>query len=209
MTREYMESKAIREKFGDDYMADECTFTMGIDQRFTAHFAERFQGRRVLETCTGAGFTTISLARTAGHVYTVEIDPEIQTQARTNVAKAGLSGRVTFIQGDILDSALLKSLPSVDSAFLDPDWAVSGPDHGYRFTNSNTQPPADTLLHKIWELTTNIALVLPPLVDIRELHSLPSHEREKLYLGGNHELFCLYFGELANSLDTTEFHIKT
>ena len=64
----------IREKFGDDYMADERTFIMGIDQRFTKHFAERFIGFYVLETCTGAGFTTLSLARTAKHVFTVEID---------------------------------------------------------------------------------------------------------------------------------------
>ena len=40
---------------------------MGIDQRFTNHFAERFVGLNVLETCTGAGFTTLSLARTAKH----------------------------------------------------------------------------------------------------------------------------------------------
>ena len=65
---------AIREKFGDDYIADERTFIMGIDQRFTRHFAERFIDLNILETCTGAGFTTISLARTAKHVITVEID---------------------------------------------------------------------------------------------------------------------------------------
>ena len=65
---------SIREKFGDDYLADERTYIMGIDQRFTKHFAERFIGLNVLETCTGAGFTTISLASTAKHVCTVEID---------------------------------------------------------------------------------------------------------------------------------------
>jgi hypothetical protein len=53
---------AIKEKFGDDYMADERTFIMGIDQRFTKYFAMRFIGLNVLETSTGAGFTTLSLA---------------------------------------------------------------------------------------------------------------------------------------------------
>jgi SAM-dependent methyltransferase len=207
--RETMDSNAIREKFGDDYLADARTYTMGIDQRFTAHFAERFAGRKVLETCTGAGFTTISLARTAKHVYTVEIDPKIQAQAKTNIVRAGLSDRVTFIHGDILDDDLSNNLPPADSAFLDPDWAVTGPDHVYRFTNSNTQPPADTLLHRIRDVTTNITLVLPPLVEISELHGLPAHEREELYLNGSHELYCLYFGELAGSLGETEFHIGT
>ena len=81
---------AIREKFGDDYIADERAFIMGIDQRFTRHFAERFIGLNALETCTGAGFTTISLARTAKHVITVEIDESIQKKAISNIKKAGL-----------------------------------------------------------------------------------------------------------------------
>jgi hypothetical protein len=54
-----MNSKSIRKKFGDDYLANEHTFIMGIDLGFTSHFARRFEGHNVLETCTGAGFTTI------------------------------------------------------------------------------------------------------------------------------------------------------
>ena len=102
-----MDMKSIRKKFGDDYVADDYTFAMGIDHRFTTHIAERFKGRRVLETCTGAGFTTIALARVAEHVTTVEIDPSHQAQARKNVARAGLSDNVDFISGDTLDEALL------------------------------------------------------------------------------------------------------
>ena len=30
----------MRLKFGDDYTADERTFIMGIDKRFTEHFAK-------------------------------------------------------------------------------------------------------------------------------------------------------------------------
>ena len=102
-----MNLKAIREKFGDDYIADERTFIMGIDLRFTSHFAERFEGLSVLETCTGAGFTTISLARRARYVVTVEIDRSHQKQAIRNIEKAKLSFRVSFIHGDILDQRLL------------------------------------------------------------------------------------------------------
>jgi len=202
-----MNSNAIREKFGGDYIADERTFIMGIDQRFTTHFAERFRGLNVLETCTGAGFTTISLARTAKHVFTVEIDQSHQKQAITNVEKAGLLSRVTFVHGSILDQILLEKLPSVDAAFIDPDWAVTGPDHLYCFIDSNTLPPADTVLNKISEITENVAILLPPLIEVNELDSLPEHEREKLYLGESHELFCLYFGKLMRSFDETEFRI--
>lgn len=204
-----MDSRAIIEKFGDDYVADERTFTMGIDRRFTAHFAERFAGLHVLETCTGAGFTTISLARTAKHVFTVEIDQSIQEQAIANVERAGLLRRVSFVHGDVLDKSVLDDLPSVDAAFIDPDWAVTGPDHIFRFVNSNTQPPADTVLNKIFEITENVAIVLPPSIDVQEFDNLPKHEREKLYLGQDHQLFCLYFGKLKNSAGKTEFRAST
>jgi len=202
-----MNPNAIREKFGGDYIADERTFKMGIDQRFTAHFAERFRDHNVLETCTGAGFTTISLAKTAKHVYTVEINKSHQEQAIRNVEKAGLLSHVSFIHGNILDQVLLDNLPTVDSAFIDPDWAETGPDHVYRFIHSNTQPPADTLLNKIFEITENVAIVLPPYLNVKEFSSLPEHEREKLYLGESHELFCLFFGKLIKSIGETEFRV--
>lgn len=202
-----MNANKIRKKFGNDYTADERTFKMGIDQRFTAHFAKRFRGLKVLETCTGAGFTTISLARTASHVFTVEIDQAHQNQAISNVEKAGLTTKVSFIHGSILDQGLLDSLPSVNAVFIDPDWADTDPDHIYRFINSNTRPPADIVLNKIFELTKNVAIVLPPLLDVQELDRLPGHEIEKLYLGESHELFCLYFGELITAFGETEFRV--
>jgi hypothetical protein len=197
----------IKEKFGDDYIADERTFIMGIDQRFTKHFAERFIGLKVLETCTGAGFTTLSLARTAEHVFTFEIDEAIQKKAISNIEKAGLSSNVTFVLGSILETEILKELPLIDAAFIDPDWAVTGPDHEYRFQRSNTQPPADMVLRNMLKITDNVAIVLPPFLNTKEFEGLPKHEREKLYLGESHELFCLYFGSLIKSLDETEFHV--
>ncbi len=131
---------------------------MGIDQRFTAHFAERFIDLNVLETCTGVGFTTISLARTAKHVFTVEIDKSIQKQAIYNVQKAGLSTHVSFIHGSILDQNLLGNFLPVDAAFIDPDWAATGPDHIYRFIHSNTQPPADTTLRARAKITSHFCI---------------------------------------------------
>jgi len=196
---------AIREKFGDDYIADDLTCIMGIDHRFTPHLAERFRGRTVLEVGTGAGFMTIALAQAAARVITVDIDPEHLAQAKKNIEKAGLSDSVTFVCGDILDQSLLAELPSFDAVFLDPAWAVTGPDHVYRFVNSNTQPPADTLLKTFLDLTQNIVLMLPPLLDKQEFAGLPPHECQKLYLGESHELYGLYFGDLAVSFEDTSF----
>lgn len=199
-----MDLERIRAKFGSDYVADDMTFVMGIDQRFTKHFAKRYRNRRVLETCTGAGFSTIALAREAKHVVTVEIDSSRQQQARENVVKAGLSDRVTFVVGDSLDDDCIESCLPFDSAFLDPDWAVSGPDHVYRFRRSNTRPPADTLLASMLRRTSDVALVLPPFIDLSELPGLPRHEFQRLYLNGGLELYCLYFGALAIDREETE-----
>ena len=178
---------------------------MGIDQRITRHFAERFAGLNVLETCTGAGFSTIALARTARHVITVEIDESIRKKAISNVKKAGLSAKVTFLLGSILEAKTLKKIPKVDAAFIDPDWAVTGPDHIYRFQQSNTQPPADLVLRNMLNMTDNVAIVLPPFIPVEEFEGLPEHELEKIYLGDSHELFCLYFGDLIRFLGVTEF----
>ncbi len=203
-----MDPQAIRAKFGLDYVADENTFKMGIDQRFTAEMAGRFRGRRVLETCTGAGFTTIALARVAAHVVTVEIEPAHQAQARQNVAMAGVADRVTFVLGDVMKDATWGGLAGVDAAFLDPDWAVTGPHHVHRFRQSTTRPPADALLERVFRMTRNVALVLPPAVDVRELEGLPGHERQSLYMGASRELCCLYFGELGCGAGETEFRVK-
>ncbi|MDD4242011.1 MAG: RsmD family RNA methyltransferase [Smithellaceae bacterium] len=205
MTKMILNPNAIRGKFGDDYLADERTFIMGIDQRITRHFAERFAGLNVLETCTGAGFSTIALARTAKHVITVEIDESIRKKAISNVKKAGLSAKVTFLLGSILEAKTLKKIPKVDAAFIDPDWAVTGPDHIYRFQQSNTQPPADLVLRNMLNMTDSVAIVLPPFIPVEEFEGLPEHELEKIYLGDSHELFCLYFGDLIRFPGVTEF----
>ncbi|MCP4348249.1 MAG: hypothetical protein GY795_22405 [Desulfobacterales bacterium] len=202
-----MNSNDIQKKFGNSYIADDYTFIMGIDLRFTTHFAERFINLNVLETCTGAGFTTISLAKTAKHVFTVEINKSHQEQAVNNVQKAGLLPNVSFIHGNILDQNIMDNLPPTDAAFIDPDWAATGPDHVYRFINSNTQPPADIVLSTMLDITGNVAIVLPPFINVQEFDNLPDHERESLYLDDNHELYCLYFGELMKAPGETEFHV--
>jgi hypothetical protein len=120
---------------------------------------------------------------------------------------AGLADRVMFVLGDIMDENTWNRLPPVDAAFLDPDWAVTGPAHVHRFVNSSTHPPADALLDRTLSATPNVALVLPPTLNVCEFDSLPPHERQKLYIDQSHELYCLYFGELAISLGDTEFRV--
>jgi hypothetical protein len=202
-----VDKKEIFKKFGDHYVADERTFKMGIDRRITARIAERFRGCRMLETCTGGGFSTISLALEAGRVITIEIDKKIQDQARENVSKAGLTAKVDFILGDSLDRKVLGSIADIHAAFLDPDWADTGNNHVYRFRNSNTKPPADLLLETVFHFTRNVALILPPLLPTDELQGLPGFEMQRIYLDDEHALLCLYFGELAERIGESELKV--
>ncbi|MCG8552306.1 MAG: hypothetical protein MI799_18035, partial [Desulfobacterales bacterium] len=78
-------------------------------------------------------------------------------------------------------------------------------DHEYRFLKSNTQPPADLVLENMLKRTDNVAIVLPPFIKVEEFEGIPKHEREKLYLGESHELYCLYFGNLKKFVGESEF----
>jgi len=202
-----MDSEKIYKKFGDYYIADENTFIMGIDHRIAKKIAKRFYRKIVLETCTGAGFSTISLAKEAANVITIDISEENQSQAKENIHISGYSSKVNFIQGNSLDNNIIGSLTNVNAAFLDPDWAVTGSDHIYRFKNSNTKPPADLLLETIFSITKNIALILPPSIKLEELSELQDYEMERIYLDGKFSLICLYFGDLIKKVGESQLII--
>ncbi len=202
-----MDSNKIRNKFGGDFRANNKTFVMGIDRRITQKIAQRFRNKNVLETCTGAGFTTISLAKVAEKVTTVEICSEHQDQAKVNVERCGLLHNVNFVLGDVLNTSLLNSLGKFDAAFLDPDWCVTGANYNYKFRNSNMQPPADKLLHTILEITKNAALILPPQIPINELTEIDNCEIQKIYLEDEFVLYCLYFGDLIGTSRNSQMNV--
>lgn len=202
-----MDTLAIRAKFAGDYIATETTYRLGIDARITQRIAERFHDRIVFESCTGAGFTTIALARKAKRVVTAELLVEHQEQARKNLAKAHVLDRVQLILGDCLSDVVLNQLGGANAAFLDPDWALGGPGHVCHFRSSNMQPPADLLLAKTLKITADVALILPTFIDLNELEGVPQHELQSIHLGREHVLYCLYFGQLAKTIGKTELSV--
>ena len=202
-----MDKEKIIEKFGKGYYADDYSYIMGIDIRFTDQLAKRFKGRFVLETCTGAGFTTIALAKYAKHVYSVEIDKTRLETARKNLQISNQENKVTFLNGDVTSLKILNLLPDIEAVFIDPDWAVTGNNHVFRFIDSNTNPPSDKLFDLIKKKTLNISLIQPPNIKKEEFRKLPPHECESLYLNGQHELYCLHFGELARLIGNSKFDV--
>ncbi len=60
---------------------------------------------RILDTCTGLGYTAIEAAKTAEHVLTIELDPTAQEIARLNPWSQALfdHSRITHLLGDVFD----------------------------------------------------------------------------------------------------------
>lgn len=80
--------------------------------------------RRVLEIGTLGGYSTIWLARAAGHVTTLEVDPACARIAQANLERAGVADRVTLVTGPAVDSlaALIeRRVEPYDLVFIDAD----------------------------------------------------------------------------------------
>jgi predicted methyltransferase len=60
---------------------------------------------RILDTCTGLGYTAIEAAKTAEHVVTIELDPTAQEMARFNPWSRSLfdNPKITQLIGDAFD----------------------------------------------------------------------------------------------------------
>jgi predicted O-methyltransferase YrrM len=92
------------------------------------HLMTRIAGaRRVLEIGTLGGYSTICFARAVGEggqVVTLEIDPHHAEVARTNIAGAGMTGRVDLRLGaalDLLEAMTAAGEPAFDLVFMDAD----------------------------------------------------------------------------------------
>ncbi len=101
------------------------------DGQFLNLLVKVAQAKRVLEVGTSNGYSaiwlTLALEETDGHLTTVEIDPERVKLAKENLKRAGLSHRVTCLEGDAH-----KVVPTLegpfDFVFLDAD---KGREHDY------------------------------------------------------------------------------
>lgn len=203
-----MKNEKIINKFGQEFIVDDDTFRLGIDIKFSDHLAKRFINKIVLETCAGGGFTTISLAKYAKHVYSFEIDKKRIEDAEKNCIKAGVSSKVSFINRSIFEIEMIKKYKGIiEAAFIDPDWDNLKEEYQYRFENSMTKPASDELLTFIFNITKNVTLIQPPFIDKKEFKNLPQHEFEELIIENEKALYCLHFGDLIIKKEDSKYCI--
>jgi caffeoyl-CoA O-methyltransferase len=81
--------------------------------------------RNVVEVGTLVGYSAIHMARALppdGHLYTIEFEPKHAEVARANIARAGLSDRITVVVGAALDVLpTLEQHGPFDAVFIDAD----------------------------------------------------------------------------------------
>jgi len=207
-----MDKDKIFQKFGNkEYQVNENTFIMGIHHLLGEHIAKRFEGyNTILDTCCGAGFMSIALARYVNQVIIVDINQNHLEQANNNVKLADVFNKVEFILGDILGKYVLNKISKIDGAFLDPDWAeVGNSKHTHISRLSDMQPSANELFNAVSQMTENVILRLPREMDLSELKHLPPHKLEKVYLDNDFKFYCVYFGELRERVGDTELRVST
>ena len=113
------EAKAVsdesRKQFIDAFKRTGLNTTPG-DALFLRILVESRQAKRGVEVGSASGFGAINMGigfeRTGGHLYTIDIDPGMVKQTRSNITKVGLEKTVTAIEGDAL-----KELPKLEGEF--------------------------------------------------------------------------------------------
>lgn len=111
----------FREEFIKGFQRSSLNTTIG-DAMMLRILVESMKAKRGIEVGSANGFGAINMGigfeRTGGHLYTLEISPNMVKECRENLLEVGLEKTVTCIQGDALET-----LPTLkgrfDFVFLD------------------------------------------------------------------------------------------
>ncbi len=108
-------SDEFRNRFVKDFQRIGLNTTEG-DAMMLRILVESSGVKRGIEVGSATGFGAVNMGiafeRTGGHLYTLEIDPEMVKKCRDNLRKVGLENTVTCIEGDAL-----KTLPTLKGKF--------------------------------------------------------------------------------------------
>jgi len=108
-------SDEFRKRFVKNFQRTSLNTTIG-DAMMLRILVESARAKRGIEVGSATGFGAINMGiafeRTGGHLYTLEIDPQMVKACRENLKKVGLENIVTCIEGDAL-----KILPTLEGEF--------------------------------------------------------------------------------------------
>lgn len=175
--------------------AESMFFTREALEQSTSEIVSRYRAERytpyvrVADLCCGIGGDTIALAAT-NEVVAVEADPLRLAMAEANVEAYGCRERVTFLQGDVLNT----DLPPCDAYFADPDRRADGKRH---VAIKHYQPSLDSLRERL-PRDCPLGVKVAPGVPHREIEALDA-EAEFISLNGELKECVLWFGPLRTT----------
>lgn len=128
-------------------------FRFGVDAVLLANFAEIKKDSRVVDLCSGTGIIPFIIAgkTKASSITGIEIQNEMVEMANRSIRFNNLENRVNFINGDLKDIDLLKSIPKADVVTVNPP---------YKLCNSGIINPNDKIAIARHEIACNLEDVI-------------------------------------------------
>ena len=101
-------------------------FRFGVDAVLLANFAKVKRNFKVVDLCTGTGIIPFILAGKtyASNLIGIEIQEEFVDMANRSAQYNNLENKIKFINGDLKDIELIKSIPKVDIVTVNPPYKL-------------------------------------------------------------------------------------
>ncbi|MBU3100799.1 MULTISPECIES: tRNA1(Val) (adenine(37)-N6)-methyltransferase [Clostridium] len=101
-------------------------FRFGVDAVLLANFVKVRKNAKVVDLCTGTGIIPFILAgkTTASNIIGVEIQEEFVDMANRSIEYNNLEDKIKFINGDLKDIELIKTLDKVDIVTVNPPYKL-------------------------------------------------------------------------------------
>ncbi|ERI95516.1 hypothetical protein HMPREF1982_00146 [Clostridiales bacterium oral taxon 876 str. F0540] len=111
-------------------------FRFGVDAVLLGNFAKVKRGMRVIDLCSGTGIIPFLIAgkTEASYITGVEIQEEMVEMASRSVEFNKFQEKMCFINGDLKDLELLKTIPKAEVVTVNPP---------YKLQNSGIVNPSD------------------------------------------------------------------
>ena len=168
-------------KFSKEIYGDVDGIYMSCPEVISEHLSKKLAKYETgVELCCALGMTVIQLAKKLEYVYGIDMDKERIVSAKKNAQLYGVQNKTEFIQGNVLDENLLKSI-QVEVAILDPDWSAGSNKKEHVVDLEMTQPSMKDMFYKAKEnITHNLVLRIPNTFTFETLRVLGKCEIENI-----------------------------
>ncbi|WP_454052177.1 tRNA1(Val) (adenine(37)-N6)-methyltransferase [Clostridium sp. Marseille-Q7071] len=101
-------------------------FRFGVDAVLLANFSKVKRSHRVIDLCSGTGIIPFILSgkTECNSIMGIEIQEEFVEMANRSIVYNKLQDRVSFINGDLTDIKLLKTIPKADVITVNPPYKL-------------------------------------------------------------------------------------